>query len=196
LETTAAAPFPTRFEVKYSLEEALRYGDAKSRSQSAAAGSGHTWSRLTVLALLVSGLSLLAEAAGLVAGSAVPAVATLFGLAFILGLYAAWMEVGNQSKRIARTLHASDDSLGVWHVTVTDDVLEATARGDHAVRMRLAAIREVTVDDMFVVISLDPAWDFAIPRRCLGGDREVEAFKNYLDARRAGPSSAPNEHVG
>jgi hypothetical protein len=44
--------------------------------------------------------------------------------------------------------------------------------------------------DRFVVLTIDPSLDFAVPKRCMGGDGPYEAFKRFID-RRAALGSAP-----
>jgi hypothetical protein len=178
----AATSFPTRFEFRYSVDEALRQQTARSRRLAGLVGSAHSWGRVVFLAFLVSALAFFAQALGAITGSAVPLVATLLAAAFLLGAYAAWMEVGSMTKRGVFMLQGGR-SFGPWHVSVSDDALEASTEG-YAVRLNLASIQDVIVDDVFVVMFIDPTVEFALPRRCLGDDASVEAFKRFIEERR------------
>jgi hypothetical protein len=182
-EPNTADPFPRRFVVSYSLEEALRIYDRRARRQASLAGSGQSWTRLIILALLASVLSGLAQAYGALSQTGLPLVATLLSGAFILGVYAAWMEVGSITKRSIRVLHDQGVGFGPWDVDLSGEALVGSSRG-YGFRLNWAAIREVALDDLFVTLTIDQTLNFAIPRRCLGGDRAVEAFKGFVEAMR------------
>src|SRR5262249_31798322 len=113
----AVQAFPSRFEMRYSLDEAMRYTAARQRRQRALIGPGRTWMRLLCLTFLISGLGLVARALGLLEAEALPAVATLFSVAFAAGVYAAWTEMGFASKRANRALlDHGGIGFGPWQV--------------------------------------------------------------------------------
>jgi hypothetical protein len=183
LKTKDAAPFPTRFELKYSLEEMLRYNDRRWRRQEALADSQSSWARLIAFTFLASSLSFLALAAGVLSKNGLPLVAVLLSAAFLGGLYVAGFESSRTSKRILETLYDRGKGFGPWDIVVSEQTIEGREEGC-AFRLDLAAIRSVAVDGPFVVLAIDPTLDFHIPKRCLGDDQAVQAFKYYVETRR------------
>jgi hypothetical protein len=179
-----AAPFPMRFELQYSQDEAFRNWDRRLRREMSLASSPPEWTGYLVLTVVAVSLPFLALAAGALPASGLPLVALLIGLGFILGEYMASIENRRIMKRTVKALHEQSAEFGPWDVSVTERALEASRDG-RAFRLDLAAIRFVILDDTFVILTLDPAVDFAIPRRCFGEDRAVEAFKRFIEARRA-----------
>jgi hypothetical protein len=191
LEGSTAAPFPRRFVLQYSFYEARRNTDRRSRGQRSLARPGRTWTRLIILALVVSGFSLLGRASGALSASGVPLVAALLSGAFIAGVFAGWMEIGSMSKHALSALHAQGSKgFGPWDMVVTDEALAGTSQG-WSFRLDLADVRDIALDDLFVILVVDPTLDFAVPKRCLGDGAAAEAFKAFVEARRAGsePSS-------
>jgi hypothetical protein len=184
----AAEAFPSRFEMRYSLDEAMRYTAARQRNQRALVGSGQTWTRLLCLTFLISGLAVAARALGLLEAEALPAVATMFAFAFGAGVYAAWTEMGFASKRANRLLlDRGGIGFGPWQVAIGEQALEASV-GGYAFRLDLAAVREVAIGNMLVFVTIDPTIDFAFPKRCFGGDQGARAFKAFVEQRRAKPA--------
>jgi hypothetical protein len=185
----AVRAFPSRFEMRYSLDEAMRYTAARQRSQQQVTGSGRAWTRLICLAFLMSGLGLVARALGLVEAEAMPAVATLFAVAFVAGVYAAWTEMGFASKRANRVLlDHGGVGFGPWQVAIGEQALEASVSG-YSFRLDLAAVREVTIDDALVFVTIDHTINFAVPKRCFEGEQGAQAFKVFVESRRAKPAS-------
>src|SRR5262245_7613396 len=130
LDGGAAAPFPRRFVVRYSLEEARSIADRRSRTQMSLAQSGSAWVRLIVLALLVAGLALVAWAYGALSPSGLPLVAALLSGAFIAGVYAGWTEIGSLSRRTLSVLHDRGSwAFGPWEVVVTEEAVAGAAEG-------------------------------------------------------------------
>jgi hypothetical protein len=179
-----APPFPRRFEVRYSLDEALMARNRKWRRQTLFAGTGSSWPRLISFIFLASGLCFLPLATGSLDKEGLPLVATLLSAAFVSGMYAAWGESRRMLKRTLGPLRAQGKAFGPWDVAVSDTMLEASA-GGYCFRMDLAAIREVAMDDRFVVLIIDSSLDFVVPKRCLGGDGPAEALKRFVVDRRA-----------
>jgi hypothetical protein len=177
------APFAIRFELRYSLDEAVKYSDRISRYQASLVDYQRSWTRLTVFTCLASGLAFLALAAGALSKGGLPLVAVLLGATFIGGMYAGWMESGVTSKRIVKALYDQSKGFGPWNVAITEKTLE-TASSGYSSRLEFVAIRSVTLDDTFVVLMIDSALDFFIPKRCFGDDRAAEAFKAFVEARR------------
>jgi hypothetical protein len=188
MTSDAARAFPSRFEMRYSLDEAMRYTAARQRSQRTLVGSGRTWTRLLCLTFLISGLGVVARALGLLEAEALPAVATLFAFAFGAGVYAAWMEMGFASKWANRVLlDHGGVGFGPWQVAIDDAVIEASV-GGYAFRLDLAAVREVAIDSALVFVTVDHTVNFAFPKRCFGGEQGAQAFKAFVEQRRAKPA--------
>jgi hypothetical protein len=186
-----AAPFPMRFELRYSQDEALRNYERTLQRQMSLVGSRRALGHLVMVTVAV-GLPFLGLAAGALPASAVPPMGLLIGLAFMGGEYMASIENRGTMKRIVKALHEQSAEFGPWDVTVTERTLVASRDG-RASRLDLAAIRSVSLDATFVVLTIDPGLDFAVPRRCFGEDRTVEAFKGFIEAQRArsAPSATP-----
>lgn len=142
------------------------------------------------MGLLVSALALVAQGLGSVIANAVLLVAVLISLVFIIGVDAAWTEVGRMSKGVTKVLHANDIGFGPWDVVVSDDGLEAKTRG-YGFWLRFADLQDVSVDDAFVVLRVHPAWEFPIPLRCLGGDAPAQALKRFVEAKRPNSPTQP-----
>jgi hypothetical protein len=184
----AARAFPSRFEMRYSLDEAMRYTAARQRIQRALIGPGRTWMRLLCLTFLMSGLGLVAQALGLLKAEALPAVATLFSVAFAAGVYATWTEMSLASKRANRVLlDHGGIGFGPWQVAIDDQVIEASVSG-YVFRLDLAAVREVAIDNVLVFVTVDHTINFAFPKRCFGDERGAQAFKAFVEQRRAKPA--------
>lgn len=179
------APFPRRFEVRYSLDEALASNRRRRRHEALFAGTGTSWPRLITFTVLASGLSFLPLAASFLRKDGLSLVATLLSAAFLGGLYAAWSERTRQWKRAERAWRNRPQGVafGPWDVAVSDAAIEASGKGC-GFRMTLAAIREVAINGEFVVLEIDSTLDFAIPKRCFGDDQAAAAFKAFVEARR------------
>jgi hypothetical protein len=184
----AARAFPSRFEMRYSLDEAMRYTAARQRMQRALMGPGRTWMRLLCLTFLMSGLGLVARALGLLEAEALPAIATMFAFAFGAGVYAAWTEMGFASKRANKALlDHGGIGFGPWQMAISEQALEGSVDG-YSFRLDLAAVREVAIDNVLVFVTIDHTVNFAFPKRCFGGDQGAQAFKAFVESPRAKPA--------
>src|SRR5215475_12145653 len=123
-EANLAAPFPRRFEVHYSLDEALMARSRRWRRQVLLADTRSSWPRLIAFTFLAACLSFLPLAMGSLDKGGLSLMATLLGAAFLCGMYVAWGESTSLLKRALGALRDQGKAFGPWDVTISDTSLE------------------------------------------------------------------------